>query len=84
MTAIEFIACRESLGLTRQEMASKLRMAPWGHQTIGDWETGKRQIPGTVTVGVEYLLFLHSCDFPLPQGTPQAKQGRLKPKRPYE
>ncbi|MCP5399596.1 MAG: helix-turn-helix transcriptional regulator [Sphingomonas sp.] len=69
MKPAEFIECREALGLSRQEMASKLRMAAWGHQTIGDWEAGKREIPGTVSLGVEYLMFLHACDFPLPEGS---------------
>ena len=87
MKPAEFIECREALGLSRQEMASKLRMAAWGHQTIGDWEEGKREIPGTVSLGVEYLMFLHACDFPLPEGTKQARQDRSKtrssPKRSF-
>jgi transcriptional regulator with XRE-family HTH domain len=74
MDANELIKCRISLGMSRIELASKLRLPKWGHQTIGDWETGATPIPGVVTLAIEYLLFLDACGFSLPDGSQQSRQ----------
>jgi DNA-binding transcriptional regulator YiaG len=64
MTGDEFKAARERLGHTQQEMAVALRMGQWGWQALSGWETGKRPVPGPVSLAVEYLLLQAASDAP--------------------
>lgn len=56
MTPVALQAARERLGLTRQQLADALRLPKWGFQSVGDWENGRRAIPGPVQVALELML----------------------------
>jgi transcriptional regulator with XRE-family HTH domain len=56
MTPAGIRTARKALGYTQHELAEALRMGAHGWQSISAWESGKRDIPGPVTVAIECLL----------------------------
>ena len=55
MTSNDFRALRKSMGMTQHTLAGALLMGKSGWQSISDWETGKRAIPGPVQIAVNHL-----------------------------
>jgi hypothetical protein len=46
---------RKALGLTQHGLAERLGMGKNGWQSVSEWETGKRPIPGPVAIAVNCL-----------------------------
>lgn len=61
MTPQEFKQAREQLGLTQQEMADKLRLS--SGRVIRMYESGDREVSGTIILLVDLLLWLDGCPF---------------------
>lgn len=56
MTAKQFVAARNKLGLSQKAMAEALGMGTHGWQAISGWENGKHPVPATTALAVKYLL----------------------------
>lgn len=56
MTPSDLRSARKRLGLTQKGLANALRMGKWGWQSVGKWEKGELDVPGPITLLIEYLL----------------------------
>lgn len=50
MTAAEFHAAIDALGITQRVLAARFKVA---HSTVSAWATGKAPVPGTVVAYLE-------------------------------
>ena len=55
MTPADFRTLRKGMGHTQHTLAVALLMGEHGWKTIGEWERGKRDIPGPVQVAINCL-----------------------------
>lgn len=56
MTPDDLRAARKTLGMTQKKLAEALRMGKWGAQSVAKWEKGLLDVPGPITLGIEFLL----------------------------
>ena len=75
MTPAEFIAIRETLGLTKLELGRALRLTGDCNKTVDRWEKAERAISGPVAIAMECFR---------DHGLPGTKRpvGRPRKKRP--
>lgn len=56
MDGHELKECRKSLGLSLRELAALWEMGTTGHDSIRDWEEGKKPVPGPVGVLIRKMV----------------------------
>ena len=61
ITAADFRAARDRLGMSRRQLTQALRLAEsTGGKTIARWEDGEVPVSGPVCVAMEYMLREHA------------------------
>jgi DNA-binding XRE family transcriptional regulator len=73
------LALRTALGLTQEQMAARLGLGEKaGRNTIRDWESGKRKIPGPVQIAINSIAAEAGMGIEAETTQPKPKKNRRK------